>query len=92
MDQEPMAIQTVEPAPLACPHCGSGRDLKVVGLFWDIDEKSWRCLTCGHRTFERRYKTQAQLQEDAVWDAVLASFEPAEAPPADGETEWSEAV
>lgn len=61
--------------PLTCPHCNTGIDGMALGLFWDPYEKSWRCITCGHRTFERRKKHHAELLEDMLWDRVLATFE-----------------
>jgi len=63
---------------LICPHCRAGEDEISLGLFWDLSEKAWRCIACGHRSYERRPKTQAQLLEDLVWDRVLESLEPIE--------------
>ncbi len=60
---------------LACPHCRAGSDQTVVGLFWDWDEDSWRCLLCGHRTFPKRRLSEAQIQEDMVWEAIFAPEE-----------------
>lgn len=61
--------------PLTCPHCGAGKDGITLGLFWDSRERSWRCLICSHRTFERRKRSQAEILEDMMWDRVLAAFD-----------------
>lgn len=64
--------------PLSCPHCRAGEDGNSVGLFWDLNEKAWRCISCGHRSYERKQRTQAQLLEELVWDQVLESMDPLE--------------
>jgi hypothetical protein len=38
--------------PPACPHCRTGGDGVLVGLFWDFNERCWRCVICGYRGFE----------------------------------------
>ena len=60
---------------LACPHCGAGMDGVVLGLFWDSCEEAWRCVLCGHRSFERKAQTYAQLYEEALWDKILAVYD-----------------
>lgn len=58
---------------LACPHCSAGVDRTVVGLFWDCEEGAWRCLLCGHRTFERPRRSQAQIAADRIWEQLFPS-------------------
>ncbi len=60
---------------LTCPHCRAGEDGSILGLFWDTSENSWRCLTCGHRSFEQKKRSYAELLDEMLWDQVLASFE-----------------
>jgi hypothetical protein len=72
--------------PLACPHCNAGMDTQVVGLFWDGDETSWRCLVCGCRTFERAPRSRAEIMADEIWEQLLpSSGEDASDRPHDGE-------
>lgn len=90
------AIQKMD--PLVCPHCGSGQDGTILGLFWEEYEKAWRCIVCGHRTFERRKKSPAELVEDKIWDRILdildSEEESREHRPGeeDGEREFREAI
>jgi Zn ribbon nucleic-acid-binding protein len=35
----------------ACPHCRSGSDKGTLGLFWEVQERCWRCVICGYRHF-----------------------------------------
>jgi DNA-directed RNA polymerase subunit RPC12/RpoP len=74
------SILELEPqwSVLACPHCFAGVEEAVVGLFWESSEKAWRCLYCGHRSFERPRRTVAQLLDDALWDELLIVDECAE--------------
>lgn len=37
---------------LVCPHCGAGRESRIVGLVWDSREQNWRCFLCGFRAYE----------------------------------------
>ena len=62
-------------ALLDCPHCHAGNNGLTVGLYWDINEEAWRCFECGHRIYEKKIKTQAQLLEDLKWERVFATFE-----------------
>ena len=61
--------------PLACPHCQAGVEQAVVGLCWDQDEASWRCLLCGHRVFDRPRRSEAQLAADRFWEQMFPSAE-----------------
>lgn len=70
LTRSPLALATAA-CPLACPHCGAGSDRAVVGLFWDRDEGSWRCLLCGHRAFDRPRRSEAQVAADRWWDQVF---------------------
>lgn len=63
--------QTVH--PLACPHCKAGFEHTVLGLFWDRDEASWRCLLCGHRTFDRPRRRRADIIADRLWEQLFPS-------------------
>lgn len=48
---------------VACPHCGTGRDVHTVGLVWDSNEQDWRCLICGYRVYEGDVKPPPGLNE-----------------------------
>ena len=61
-----------QPALLDCPHCHAGNNGLTVGLYWDINEEAWRCFECGHRIYEKKIITQAQLLEDLKWERVFA--------------------
>lgn len=37
-----------------CPRCGGD-------LFYDLDERSWWCLQCGHRLKEAKYEGATYL-------------------------------
>lgn len=56
---------------LACPHCRAGEDGETLGLLWDSGEGAWRCLLCGHRTFDRRHMTYAEYIDDQLWDRII---------------------
>ncbi|HXN07884.1 MAG TPA: hypothetical protein VN944_12575 [Nitrospiria bacterium] len=58
-----------------CPHCHAGIDGAGLGLFWDFDETAWRCIFCGHRSFEQKKKTEAELLEETLWDQILATLD-----------------
>ena len=60
---------------LACPHCQAGVERAVVGLCWDQDETSWRCLLCGYRVFDRPRRNEAQVAADRLWEDVFPSVE-----------------
>ncbi len=77
---------------LACPHCGAGTDGIVLGLFWDSREEAWRCVLCGHRSFEQKRQTAAQLQEETLWDKILATYEREEESPLEDQEDWEENV
>jgi len=77
---------------LACPHCGAGTDKMVLGLFWDSREEAWRCVLCGHRSFERMRQTDAQLQEETLWDKILAVYDREEESPSEDQEDWEENV
>lgn len=62
---------------LTCPHCGAGEDEKTVGLFWDSDERCWRCVICGYREYEHalRQQTQAEIVAESLWDRLLDALD-----------------
>jgi hypothetical protein len=60
---------------LACPHCRAGFEHTVVGLFWDRDEASWRCLLCGHRTYDRPRRSDAEITTDRLWEQLFPSVD-----------------
>ena len=60
---------------LACPHCRAGAERSVVGLCWDQDETSWRCLLCGYRVFDRPRRSEAQIAADRLWEQIFPSLE-----------------
>jgi DNA-directed RNA polymerase subunit RPC12/RpoP len=62
-------------ASLACPHCQAGAEQAVVGLCWDQDEASWRCLLCGYRVFDRPRRSEAQIAADRFWEQMFPSVE-----------------
>jgi hypothetical protein len=59
---------------LSCPHCNAGMDGVGLGLIWDFGEDAWRCILCGHRTFQKKQKTKAEILEETLWDRILASI------------------
>lgn len=63
---------------LACPHCQAGVEPAVVGLCWDQDEMSWRCLLCGYRVFDRPRRSEAQIASDRLWEQIFPSVEDGE--------------
>jgi hypothetical protein len=67
------AVLTDAALLLVCPHCNAGMDRGVVGLFWDGEESSWRCLLCGCRTFERPSRSRSQIMADQVWEQLFPS-------------------
>jgi DNA-directed RNA polymerase subunit RPC12/RpoP len=77
---------------LACPHCGAGTDGIVLGLFWDSREEAWRCVLCGHRSFEQKKLTAAQLQEETLWDKILTTYEVEEEALLEDQEDWEEKV
>jgi DNA-directed RNA polymerase subunit RPC12/RpoP len=92
MDTVEMIDVTNPAALLACPHCGAGMDGVVLGLFWDSREDAWRCVLCGHRSFEQKRQTDAQLQEDRLWDKILAIYDRAEESSPEDQGDWQENV
>ncbi len=58
-------------AALACPHCRAGDDGQTLGLFWDETEGAWRCMLCGHRTFDRRRMSCAEMMGERLWDRII---------------------
>jgi len=62
-------------ASLACPHCRAGAEQAVVGLCWDQDEASWRCLLCGYRVFDRPRRSEAQVAAERLWEQMFPSAE-----------------
>jgi hypothetical protein len=74
MAEREMFGERLKPVTLFCPHCFAGIDGVVLGLIWDSNEDAWRCIHCGHRTFEQKPKTNVELLEEALWDRVLASI------------------
>ena len=63
---------------LSCPHCNAGNDGVGLGLIWDFNEDAWRCILCGHRSFQQKQKTKAEILEEYLWDRILASIPPEE--------------
>lgn len=62
---------------LACPHCGTGGDEKTVGLYWDSDERCWRCVICGYRGYEHAIKprAKAEIVAERLWDEILDALD-----------------
>lgn len=62
---------------LACPHCGAGEDGVTLGLYWDYDERCWRCIICGYRGYEPvlRPKSKAEIVAERVWDEILDALD-----------------
>lgn len=76
MDPNRLPKILVETAhPLACPHCRAGFEHTVVGLFWDCDELSWRCLLCGHRSYDRPRRSDAEITTDHLWEQLFPSVD-----------------
>jgi hypothetical protein len=69
LTRSPLALATMRPR--GCPPCGAGSHQEVVGLFWDRDEASWRCLLCGHRAFDRPRRSEAQVAADRWWEQMF---------------------
>lgn len=63
--------------PLTCPHCGTGENEKTVGLYWESDERCWRCVTCGYRRYEHtiRPRTKAEIVAESIWDQVMEALD-----------------
>ena len=68
-------IESCKSNSSVCPHCHAGMDGTGLGLFWDFDEIAWRCIFCGHRSFENKRKTEAEMLEEALWDQILIAFD-----------------
>lgn len=62
---------------LTCPHCGTGGDEKTVGLYWETDERCWRCVICGFREYEHTIGPQkkAEIVAESIWDQVLDALD-----------------
>lgn len=62
---------------LVCPHCGAGGDEKTVGLYWESDERCWRCVICGYRGYEHtiRSRTKTETVAESLWDQVLDALD-----------------
>ncbi len=60
-----------------CPHCGAGRNEKSVGLYWESDDRCWRCVVCGYRGYEHAIKprTKAEIVAESLWDQVLDALD-----------------
>lgn len=75
---------------LACPHCRAGAEQAVVGLCWDQDEASWRCLLCGYRVFDRPHRSEAQIAAERFWEQMFPSMEDGDGRPQAEEEEPDE--
>jgi rubredoxin len=62
---------------LTCPHCGAGAGGATLGLFWDFDERCWRCIMCGYRQYKvsDRPQTKSEIVAERVWDEILDALE-----------------
>ena len=89
MDSAEMVSEINQPDVLACPHCGTGRDGVALGLFWDSYEVAWKCVICGHRSFEHKKRTDSQLREERVWDKLLEAYDREEALPSEDQDDWA---
>jgi hypothetical protein len=49
-------------------------------------------VLCGHRSFERKRQTAAQLQEETLWDKILATCEREEELHSEEQEDWEENV